>query len=414
MKKKWYASDMAFKIYSLLIALLLWVFVIYDQNPESTKVIRNVPVYYSNLDALENEGYTVCRGEEELAVDLKIKGRRLTLGKLSKKSVNAYVTFGDLKSGEYDLSVAAVLPESGLSVADKRPATIHVKVEKLVEKKIDVGIEYSGSNEEGKLASAELKTTAVTVSGPESVINKVSSAKIALDYETVMSQSEGQSKIILYDSDLNDITENKNIKLSDREISWESKIYNVKDVSLEMIFAGSGEYTMEELKISENAVKLCCSDDKTLDFDSVKTYPVSEADVEKIKAGESVEVTLNLPQHVSVLRQDANGRWTIADNNSVKIEGKVVHVEKIPLKSETNFEIRSRAEGKEYSITEKPEFVFVKCSESDSGQLWNTVFYVNAANLDDGEHTLAVEADLPEGAQMMQNYEAKITVKSKN
>ena len=136
MKKKWYASDMAFKIYSLLIALLLWVFVIYDQNPESTKVIRNVPVYYSNIDALENEGYTVCRGEEELAVDLKIKGRRLTLGKLSKKSVNAYVTFGDLKSGEYDLSVAAVLPESGLSVADKRPATIHVKVEKLVEKKI--------------------------------------------------------------------------------------------------------------------------------------------------------------------------------------------------------------------------------------------------------------------------------------
>lgn len=264
MKKKWYASDMAVKIYSLLIALLLWVFVIYDQNPESTKVIRNVPVYYSNLDALENEGYTVCRGEEELAVDLKIKGRRLTLGKLSKKSVNAYVTFGDLKSGEYDLSVAAVLPESGLSVADKRPATIHVKVEKLVEKKIDVGIEYSGSNEEGKLASAELKTTAVTVSGPESVINKVSSAKIALDYETVMSQSEGQSKIILYDSDLNDITENKNIKLSDREILWESKIYNVKDVSLEMIFAGSGEYTMEELKISENAVKLCCATIKRL------------------------------------------------------------------------------------------------------------------------------------------------------
>lgn len=98
----------------------------------------------------------------------------------------------------------------------------------------------------------------------------------------------------------------------------------------------------------------------------------------------------------------------------MKIEGKVVHVEKIPLKSETNFEIRSRAEGKEYSITEKPGFVFVKCSESDSGQLWNTVFYVNAANLDDGEHTLAVEADLPEGAQMMQNYDAKITVKSKN
>ena len=29
MKKKWFASDLAFKIYSVLIAIFLWVFVIY-------------------------------------------------------------------------------------------------------------------------------------------------------------------------------------------------------------------------------------------------------------------------------------------------------------------------------------------------------------------------------------------------
>ena len=37
--KKAFASDTAFRIYSVLIAILLWAFVVYNQNPESTKVI---------------------------------------------------------------------------------------------------------------------------------------------------------------------------------------------------------------------------------------------------------------------------------------------------------------------------------------------------------------------------------------
>lgn len=413
MKKKWYASDMAFKIYSVLIAILLWIFVIYDQNPESTKIIRNIPVYYSNLDELEKEGYTVLRGEEEPSVDLKIKGKRLTLGKLAKKSVSAYVTFGEMKSGEYDLSVEARLPSSEFSVIDKKPGNIHVTIEKLAEKKLDVGIDYFGENEDGKLASAQPEVQTITVTGAESVINTVESAKFSIDYNSVFQKSESESAIQIYDKDGNDITDNVNIKLSDKNIKWKSKIYNVKDVSVDMVFADDVEYTVDELRISESAVKLCCNDDKTLDFDSVQTKPVSAEDAEKIKEGESIEVELKLPEHVSILRQESNGRWTVAENNKVKIEGKVSHVEKIPLKTGENLDIYAKDENKEYVVVSKPEYIFVKCAEEVSGDVWNTVFYINADNLSDGEHAVPIEANLPENAQMVENYDAKIVIKSK-
>lgn len=414
MKKKWYASDTAFKVYSLLIAVLLWIFVIYDQNPESTKYVRNIPVYYSNIDALENEGYTVLLNEEDLSVDLKIKGKRLTLGGLSKKNINAYVTFHTLKSGEYDLNVTAQMPGNDLSVIDKNPSSVHVIVEKLAKKELDIGIEYSGINEEGKLASAEPKNQTVTVTGPESVINKVDSAKIMVDYGDVFANDEGVNSIHIYDEDKNDITDNKNIKISESEVRWNRKIYNVKDVSIDMVFEREDDYTVEELKISENAVKLCCSDDQTLDFDSVKTKAVTAQDAEKIKEGESIEVELELPKHVNVLRQDANGRWTVAENDTVRIEGKVVHVEKIPLKSDENLQLRSKDDSKEYYISEKPEYVFVKCSdENGTQQLWDTVFYVDVKDLTEGEHTVAITADLPDGAQFMENYEMKVIVNTK-
>ena len=133
MKKKWFASDLAFKIYSVLIAIFLWVFVIYDQNPESTKIVRNIPISYSNLDSLERAGYTVVK-EDDLLVDFKIKGKRVSLGSLAKNSVRASISFSDLSEGEYNIMIDSRLPQNDMSVVDKSPESITVKVEKLITK----------------------------------------------------------------------------------------------------------------------------------------------------------------------------------------------------------------------------------------------------------------------------------------
>lgn len=63
--KKAFSSDTAFRIYSVLIAILLWAFVVYNQNPESTKTVTGITVSYANEAELESQGLVILKSERE-------------------------------------------------------------------------------------------------------------------------------------------------------------------------------------------------------------------------------------------------------------------------------------------------------------------------------------------------------------
>ncbi len=408
--KKWFASDTAFKIYSLLIAVLFWIFVIFDQNPESVKVIRNVPIYYNNLDSLERAGYTVFK-EEDMFLDVTVKGKRLAIGRLSKNNIKASVTFSEFREGTYDINVDTSLPQSDMSVQKENPYSVSVKVEKLISKEFEIGILYSGTNEPGKLASAELKFKTVTVSGPETAMNNVKSAKISLDYTAVSASPSGTSNIRIYDENGNDITTDRNLRISSDKVNWESKIYNVKDVALNLAFSDDS-YSAESLKISDSSVKLCLTGKAEFSADKVKTLPVSREDIKKIQAGESVDVRLNLPSGINVIKQNANGLWVVDETNTVSVSGTIMHIKKIPLSAGKNIEITNKKDGYKYTLKNIPDEVSLKYKNSVSEEsLENIKFFVDAAELSSGEHVLLLAAELPSGVTLPEEYRLTLVIK---
>ena len=104
--KKAFASDTAFKIYSVLIAILLWAFVVYNQNPESTKIVSGIKISYTNAAELESQGLVILKNDWEPTLDITIKGR-LSIGRVDSSNVSASVTVPEMRAGEYDVSINA-------------------------------------------------------------------------------------------------------------------------------------------------------------------------------------------------------------------------------------------------------------------------------------------------------------------
>ncbi len=410
MKRKWFASDLAFKIYSVLISIFLWIFVIYDQNPESTKIVRNIPISYSNLDSLERAGYTIVK-EDDLFVDFKIKGKRVSLGSLAKNSVRASISFSDLSEGEYNLMIDARLPQNDMTVVDKSPETVTIKVEKLITKELPVGIIYTGTNADGKLASAKLRTTIVTVMGPESIMNKVKNAKVTLDYAAVASVASGTSDIHIYDENGEDITYDKNLRLNTDRTIWEQTIYNVTDADIDIIFASSANYFADSLKIVDS-IKFTAENPSEFDFDKVPTSPLSNSEAKKLKDGKSVNVKLILPNGISLLKQDENGIWKIDETNAVELTGNVVYTKKIIPVSGVNLHITDKKDGKTYTISDIPEIITLKSTGEINISDSDISFKVDVKDLNDGEHTVKISSNLPEGLTFEKDYTAKISVKN--
>ncbi len=173
--KKLLTSDTAWKIYSILIAVLLWCAVMFTQNPDRTRWLRSVPVRILNQEALEESG-NYLKEELPLTVDVKITGKLLYIIKAEAVTVT-----GEIDPETSTCRLAAV-PSSGIMVQDMKKE-IPVNLEKEGKASHPLQVEFSEeiTEEERKLIEAQFETANVKIVGPQSKILQIGGAYVRLE-----------------------------------------------------------------------------------------------------------------------------------------------------------------------------------------------------------------------------------------
>ena len=86
--KKLYGSDILPKILSVIVAVILWFYVVDVQNTNEEKTIFNIPVaienfeYASGLDIVSGKDYTI---------DVVVRGTKSNVNNVDQKSIYASV-----------------------------------------------------------------------------------------------------------------------------------------------------------------------------------------------------------------------------------------------------------------------------------------------------------------------------------
>ena len=71
---------------SILIACILWIFVVSAENPDIHDAIRNIPITMTGVEHLEESGL-VLTGQSMDDVDLQLTGKRNALVNLTNKNI---------------------------------------------------------------------------------------------------------------------------------------------------------------------------------------------------------------------------------------------------------------------------------------------------------------------------------------
>jgi len=157
------------KLLSLVLALLMWFFVVGEQQSE---VGYTVPLELKSLPS----GLMVANEVPSL-VDVRIVGPRTLLMNLSPKNIGITVNLQDLKPGLTSfkrLDERLNIP-SGLKVTRLSPSYIDVKLERVSAKQVPVRVVLAGEPAENhQLGQVRVKLARVEVSGAESEIKAVS------------------------------------------------------------------------------------------------------------------------------------------------------------------------------------------------------------------------------------------------
>lgn len=167
-------KNMTAKILSVILASILWIYVMNEQNPpvEST---YTVPLEARNMA----EGLVLVDAPE--SVRIKVRGPRSIVAGALPKDLKAYVDTKGLHEGRHSAKVYAQVPTS-LELIEVNPDKLNLRIDAAQQRQLPIEIRLSGNSAAGAvLARATSNTANVSVAGPRSLIDTVEKVVAVID-----------------------------------------------------------------------------------------------------------------------------------------------------------------------------------------------------------------------------------------
>ena len=162
---------------ALILAVIVWVVAMQQQNPIITILVQNVPVAVRNMP----EDLVFDEDQPDLpdAVDLRVRGPQGLLNTLAPSDFKAYIDLSNAHPGEQEMKIQVDYSLVGVDVLDIYPDAVVVKLNRKVEKEVPVHANLIGDPPFGYMAATPIITpTTVIVRGPEPKVEKVVQAQI--------------------------------------------------------------------------------------------------------------------------------------------------------------------------------------------------------------------------------------------
>ncbi len=293
-------NDRKLIVLSILVAVIMWAFVMTSTNPSLSKTIRNVPLTIKNQEVMQKDGYALVGKDEVASVNVKVEGSRSDLVSLSAEDLVASIDLGVPTEGIKTLNVNVDVP-SGIRIEKVSPSNINLKMEKIVKKDLTVDIKISDRLKESKIINvSEQSTKKITVSGLRNYVDKVDKIVLNINEEEYLDGKIHDIGVKPVDKDGKTV---ENVDLSQNDVSISFDVLQSKEVGVELNYDNLPKnMQIEESKISPN--KVIVKGEKSI-VDKISAIKTREIDLSNLKNDEFEQrVELEIPQAVELNEGD--------------------------------------------------------------------------------------------------------------
>lgn len=279
-------------IISLILAVILWMYVVGEMNPVTTKSYRDIPVTLTNSQTLSDNGLAVVGASDE-TMTITLSGKRNSLSKIKTADIVATVDLSDATEGDNQLKINLSVPDSA-EVKNQSLTKITVTVEKKQTVRRNIRVKYTGNYAKGEEPTT-IKTDPenVTVSGARSLVNKVAYVKATISSDNVSTdETSTSSNLVPVDKHGNEV---ENIDLSQNTAKITSALYYTKTVSLKVPVTNSSSDGYKRTTTAPEKVKIKGPDRALKKVDSITADTI---DVTGITKSTDVDIAPNLPDQI--------------------------------------------------------------------------------------------------------------------
>jgi YbbR domain-containing protein len=300
-------NDLTIKIFALIIAIILWSYVMSEENPLITPEFRNIDVSFENIDSLERQNLIVME-PKEAKITVKVSGKRNDISKISEKDIIATVDLSGYTEGNKKVPVYVEVP-SEVKLVDYSPKEISFKFEKIIRKGCPVTIETEGKLPQGYvLGEAEVKPQSVYIEGPRSWVNSVSKVIASVNVADKKDDINVSMPIKLVDDEGNDV---RGVEKDQNAVDIFIPVYRAKKVPIKLQTENQlpDNYQVMDININPSTIEIKGKKEAIVGITSIKTKPI---DINSLIGNKNAVVDLEIPENVSLV--DPNQKVTVSLN----------------------------------------------------------------------------------------------------
>lgn len=286
-------GNLVWILLSLFLSTALWIVVSFQQNPEETRTLADVPVQVTGTPS------TMYVEQETDSVQLTVSAPRDVWPQLTKEKFKVVTDASKVQPGVQQIAPRVVASDPRARVDGISPDTVALRVEQLRTKQVPVQVITQGSAPFGYV-TGKVSTTPgdVTVSGPGTSVDQVQVAVVQIDLNNMTKTIDETAKPIPQTADgtmVDRVTVRPDVLV---EVPIQQQLtYKVLPVSPKIQGQVALGYELLGVTVDPQTVQVV-GDPKTLDqMQVVSTQPVS---IDGATADREVATTLALPGTVAL------------------------------------------------------------------------------------------------------------------
>lgn len=384
-------NNITIKIVSILIAVIMWSYVMSEVNPIRSQEFPGIKVNYLNLNSLSESGLQIME-PIEATISVKVKGRISDIKSINPNDIIAQVDLWGYSEGLNRVPVEVKVPEN-VSLESTNPKYIQFKMDSIITKEHKVLLRTVGASEDGyTIGEEDIRPSTVLIKGPRSWVNSVSKCIATVDLTRITSDIKTSVPIRAIDDNGDEV---RNIEKEPNTVEIGIVMLRTKNISVEPRVKGTplDGYEITDIQVNPNTVKIKGRGEILKDIEFVETEPI---DVEEINVSKGIITNIVLPEGVELMEGDSRTSVTI------KVEKIIEKDIELDTNRLTFINLNTSLYIDKDSLPEKIKLA-VRGRESIVDELddRDITFYVDLSGLEMGTHDVNIKTILPDNIELI-------------
>ena len=315
--KQIFLNNWALKLFSLIAAFLLWFLVIVVEDPEAEKSFYDIPVRLVNTEVLEDKGmvYEILDRTDNVR-SVTVTAPKTVRDELISTDIVAEADFNSLTvANTVEIKFYSLRYNDRISNITGSSEILKLNIEEKKTKRLSLDILTTGDIQEGYIIhNLSADQNRIEVSGPASVISRITTASASVDVTDSNSSISTYANVVLYDGD-GQVIEADNVSVSVKSVLVHVDILAAKTVPVQYNVTGSpaaGYLFAGQVEASREKVMIAGEADVLSGIQAV-TVSGEELDITGAAEDKTVGIQLEdyLPEGVLLAEQDFDGRVSV-------------------------------------------------------------------------------------------------------